>query len=292
MSWKCVNCEHFNEDSFERCDVCNFGKKDSLEFKYKPRTASEPKIEVKPKSKEASSPKSTHSPSLRIHLGRGRKSSDSDSHKSTAEEIKKTPVVAKPEVRKTAPVILITLLVGVCALMSIFYIRFTSQNSETSALTNSNADFQPTVLPTLMPSVIPTVSFTPTPTNTPSSNQNNINVSNGNANLSSNSSTFISSNCSAGDYGDFTGGFFRSYAKHSVDGDNVIAIINPDAGVKVLSVVTGEPRKTTGNTMWYKVKFVSGTCQFDPRNSYDTYGCEIQNLDTGYVNADLVVNCN
>jgi hypothetical protein len=273
MSWKCANCEHFNDDSFERCDLCNFKKKESLEIELKSKEKSKPKEKSKLKVVRDPRPKSDPSPLLKISLGRDKPKipitptpTKAESAKSDVGEI--VPKVIPPTTRIIGPVILILLLLLGAFTITVIFLSSSDRNS----VKNANSTPQPATSQTLRPS---TPIFIPTPV-----------PANSNTN-----SVINSSNCQVGDYGDFTGGFFRSYPKHSVDGANVIAIVEPDAIVKILSITTGEPRKTTGNTGWYKVEFTNGTCQFDPRNSGSIYDCEIQDLKDGYVNADLVINC-
>lgn len=97
--------------------------------------------------------------------------------------------------------------------------------------------------------------------------------------------------CQSGATGEYQGGNLRSDPRHSVEAANIIAIINPGATLRILSTTSGEPRSTTGNTTWFKVKVDNGTCTFDKRNSSSTKGCVVRNLSEGYVNADLVSNC-
>lgn len=111
------------------------------------------------------------------------------------------------------------------------------------------------------------------------------------SNSSQSSSGPNSVDCSVGTVGTFSGGNFRSGPRHSVDQANVIAIVDPGSTVKILGTTTGEPRKSTGNINWYRVKFQSGTCKFDPRNRSDVYDCDISDLEAGYINADLITDC-
>jgi len=101
--------------------------------------------------------------------------------------------------------------------------------------------------------------------------------------------TFV--NCGPGTTGTFSGGNFRSGPQHSNGETNIIAIVDPGATVQILSSTTGEPRVSTGNRNWYKVSFESGSCHFDPRNRSDVDNCRIRELETGYINADLITDC-
>ena len=97
--------------------------------------------------------------------------------------------------------------------------------------------------------------------------------------------------CQNGQNGYFTGGNVRTSPQHSQNIQNIIAIVDPNAELRILGNTTGEARQSTGNTNWYKVKFLNGFCHFDQKQNLDVDSCAIQNLSVGFVNADLVLGC-
>lgn len=101
----------------------------------------------------------------------------------------------------------------------------------------------------------------------------------------------ISAPCRAGQVSFFKGGNFRSSPRHSADEANVIAVIDPGSALRILGTANGEARESTGNTVWYRVKFTGGSCRFDQRKTKNVFACDIRNLSDGYVNADLVDPC-
>lgn len=159
-------------------------------------------------------------------------------------------------------------------------ITTTANNSKSSNYANNNAN-------KLLATPIPQTVDNKTGVNKRITNGEaaNLGTSNTPSDDSNNSSV-----CKIGVFGYFKRGNLLTTPRYSAKG-NKIAFIQEKAKVKILEVTEGEANESTGNTVWYKVQILSGTCYYDKDSLFYPAPCKIEDLLNGYVSADLVEDC-